>query len=125
MAIVVLGVKFLFPLVKRNPEKRERKRRLQVNRQGRVGDALITEASETTIYYVYTLRGVQYETSQDISTLRELMPAEPERLLGVANMKYMMNNPANSILLCEERSEERRVGKECTSWCRSRWSPYH
>ena len=24
-----------------------------------------------------------------------------------------------------ERSEERRVGKECTSVCRSRWSPYH
>ena len=23
------------------------------------------------------------------------------------------------------RSEERRVGKECTSVCRSRWSPYH
>ena len=23
------------------------------------------------------------------------------------------------------RSEERRVGKECTAWCRSRWSPYH
>ena len=25
----------------------------------------------------------------------------------------------------DARSEERRVGKECTSWCRSRWSPYH
>ena len=25
----------------------------------------------------------------------------------------------------EDRSEERRVGKECCSWCRSRWSPYH
>ena len=24
-----------------------------------------------------------------------------------------------------ERSEERRVGKECKSTCRSRWSPYH
>src|SRR3546814_15134793 len=24
-----------------------------------------------------------------------------------------------------ERSEERRVGKECVSKCRSRWSPYH
>src|SRR3546814_15378255 len=24
-----------------------------------------------------------------------------------------------------ERSEERRVGKECVSTCRSRWSPYH
>src|SRR3546814_5255125 len=25
----------------------------------------------------------------------------------------------------ECRSEERRVGKECVSTCRSRWSPYH
>src|SRR3546814_17427691 len=24
-----------------------------------------------------------------------------------------------------QRSEERRVGKECVSTCRSRWSPYH
>ena len=24
-----------------------------------------------------------------------------------------------------DRSEERRVGKECTVLCRSRWSPYH
>src|SRR3546814_13548027 len=25
----------------------------------------------------------------------------------------------------EPRSEERRVGKECVSTCKSRWSPYH
>src|SRR3546814_2558513 len=25
----------------------------------------------------------------------------------------------------DARSEERRVGKECVSTCRSRWSPYH
>src|SRR3546814_9328300 len=25
----------------------------------------------------------------------------------------------------EARSEERRVGKECVSTCRSRWPPYH
>ena len=25
----------------------------------------------------------------------------------------------------KKRSEERRVGKECSSPCRSRWSPYH
>src|SRR3546814_15352723 len=29
-----------------------------------------------------------------------------------------------SVILCV-RSEERRVGKECVSTCRSRWSPYH
>src|SRR3546814_5541378 len=28
-------------------------------------------------------------------------------------------------ILREIRSEERRVGKECVSTCRSRWSPYH
>src|SRR3546814_8821273 len=27
--------------------------------------------------------------------------------------------------LAPEQSEERRVGKECVSTCRSRWSPYH
>src|SRR5213596_830489 len=27
--------------------------------------------------------------------------------------------------LSTARSEERRVGKECTVLCRSRWSPYH
>ena len=27
--------------------------------------------------------------------------------------------------LARERSEERRVGKECAILCRSRWSPYH
>src|SRR3546814_11967916 len=27
--------------------------------------------------------------------------------------------------LPRNRSEERRVGKECVSTCRSRWSPYH
>ena len=32
---------------------------------------------------------------------------------------------AKANFICILRSEERRVGKECTSWCRSRWSPYH
>src|SRR3546814_11747967 len=29
------------------------------------------------------------------------------------------------VWLLGARSEERRVGKECVSTCRSRWSPYH
>ena len=28
-------------------------------------------------------------------------------------------------VVIDARSEERRVGKECASMCRSRWSPYH
>src|SRR3546814_11229500 len=34
--------------------------------------------------------------------------------------------PRNLAMPCLlDRSEERRVGKECVSTCRSRWSPYH
>src|SRR3546814_17002578 len=32
---------------------------------------------------------------------------------------------AASMYVGAKRSEERRVGKECVSTCRSRWSPYH
>ena len=38
------------------PEKRERKRRLNVHRQGRLGDAMISEATDSTLYYFYTVR---------------------------------------------------------------------
>src|SRR3546814_14717720 len=30
-----------------------------------------------------------------------------------------------ALVLAAARSEERRLGKECVSTCRSRWSPYH
>jgi len=102
LAIIAIGVKLLLPLVRKNPEKRERKRRLLVNRQGRLGDAMITEASDSTIYYVYSVRGVQYETSQDITWLRDYLPAEPAKLIGQAHVKYLVNSPTNSILVCEE-----------------------
>ena len=85
-----------------NAAKRERRRRLEIHQRGRLGEAYITGFDEATLFYSYSVGGVQYETSQDISTLRDRLPAEPERLLGVANLKYMLNNPPNSILLCEE-----------------------
>src|SRR3546814_15086352 len=33
--------------------------------------------------------------------------------------------PVRSPTAFNGRSEERRLGKECVSTCRSRWSPYH
>src|SRR3546814_11935419 len=46
----------------------------------------------------------------EVLILAEQLAAEP-RLI-----------PADPV---DDRSEERRVGKECVSTCRSRWSPYH
>src|SRR3546814_8075928 len=46
--------------------------------------------------------------------------------LAVEN-RYQPAVPAleNFLTVQGRRSEERRVGKECVSTCRSRWSPYH
>src|SRR3546814_17180522 len=49
---------------------------------------------------------------------------------GVANGKRVqaMGGAKNHGIVMPDadlRSEERRVGKECVSTCRSRWSPYH
>src|SRR3546814_18272426 len=45
----------------------------------------------------------------------------PEQPEGVADSAFIQTIPGRNFL----RSEERRVGKECVSTCRSRWSPYH
>src|SRR3546814_14252485 len=42
--------------------------------------------------------------------------AAPLRHIAMAHVRDSGRN---------QRSEERRVGKECVSTCRSRWSPYH
>jgi hypothetical protein len=101
--LIALGA-WIVARVHGTPEKRERKRRLNVHRQGRLGDAMISEATESTLYYFYTVRGVHYTASQDVSTLREYLPADSHRLIGVASLKYSSKNPANSILVCEEWS---------------------
>ncbi len=86
------------------PEKRERRRRLDLHLNGRLGDALLTEFHKDTLYYTYDLRGVHYTASQDITDLRDQLPAGAERLGGMVTIKYSGQNPANSILICEEWS---------------------
>lgn len=104
MGVVSFGVRMALTAMQSNPEKRERKRRLELHRHGRLGDALVTEASDTMLYYSYSVGGVQYEASQDVSGLRDQLPPEPERLIGPASLKYSSRNPGNSILICEEWS---------------------
>src|SRR3546814_14685646 len=47
-----------------------------------------------------------------------------ERIAAVAHcQRRAARKPDTGVIAV--RSEERRVGKECVSTCRSRWSPYH
>src|SRR3546814_11171906 len=41
------------------------------------------------------------------------------------SLMLLANEEEQEVLLIQKRSEERRVGKECVSTCRSRWSQYH
>jgi len=102
-ALIILGVYILFR-IRRNPKDLEQRRRLAVNLHGRLGDATITEVHDGIIFYEYTVRGVVYTASQDISKLREHIPTDPDRLIGPVGLKYSTQNPANSIVICEQWS---------------------
>src|SRR3546814_6666240 len=45
-------------------------------------------------------------------------------LVGI-RFQVLFHSPHRGAFHLYLRSEERRVGKECVSTCRSRWSPYH
>jgi hypothetical protein len=86
------------------PAEKERRRRLALNRWQRTTEGLVTDTGPDLIHYQYELRGVAYSASQDVSTLRHLLPPDPGRLIGPVHVKYDPKNPANSIILCEEWS---------------------
>src|SRR3546814_14201192 len=44
---------------------------------------------------------------------------------SVGAVRNAIVSGARPVRVIRTRSEERRVGKECVSTCRSRWSPYH
>lgn len=111
-ALLLIGTYFL--LRRRiTPEEVERRRRLAVNASGRITDGLITEAQlvETPsrgashlLHFSYTLNGVAYSAAQDITTLLAHIDRDPHRLAGPASVKYLPDNPSNSIVICEEWS---------------------
>ena len=45
--------------------------------------------------------------------------------LSISQLEQQLGDNNTNAGGSRPRSEERRVGKECVSLCRSRWSPYH
>jgi len=94
------GVRLLLG-ARQTPAQRERRRRLVVNRTGRMGDATIIDVREGVLYHDYQVRGVCYTTSQDTSDFQDVLPPDLSVLIGPAGLKYSPGNPANSIVICE------------------------
>lgn len=103
-AALAASVALFIRLRRIGPEERERRRRHAVSLHRRSVEGLLTEASEEIIHYQYDLRGVSYFASQDVSALRNRLPAEPSRLIGPVTVRYEPKNPANSIVVCEDWS---------------------
>ncbi|HEX6546127.1 MAG TPA: hypothetical protein VF023_07460 [Bryobacteraceae bacterium] len=91
-----------------NAEELERQRRLLVNQRGRIGDGLISDIRDGTIYFNYSIHGVDYQATQSVASLGDLIPAEPQRIIGPVMLKYLPRNPANSIVVCETWSGLRK-----------------
>src|SRR3546814_19203775 len=60
----------------------------------------------------------------DTPELREMRMLQAN-LVGPAGYIPMEDTEATELVQRATRSEERRVGKESVSTCRSRWAPYH
>ena len=69
-----------------------------------------------------------YRVVEDLGKPREQCLAD--LLSGKSKFHNVFHYPTKTwgdvgVIAWLVRSEERRVGKECSSPCRSRWSPYH
>lgn len=97
--------------VRRRPtaEELERRRRAAINQVGKMADGMVVDVGEAAISYSYDIRGVEYTTSQDISSLQDRLPSDRYSVAGPVAVKFDPHNPANSIILCEDWSGLRRV----------------
>jgi hypothetical protein len=90
------------------PAERERRRRAMLVARGKMGDAVLVEIHDDLVFFTYSVRGVEYTASQDVSALKEQVPRDLLSLLAVA-VKYLPQNPANSIVLAEDWSGLRQL----------------
>src|SRR3546814_15604763 len=72
-------------------------------------------------------RAGRYQKVEDRADAERRDEADRHVALGVARFLGRCRHRIKAHIGEEDRrrSEERRVGKECVSTCRSRWSPYH
>lgn len=108
------GVALYFALRKKpTAEELERRRRAYLVQMGRIIDGTLLDISELDasqsskpggmqlLLYKYEIGGVEYECSQDVTTLRDLVNIHDCRLGFPCSVRYDTHKPENSIVVAE------------------------
>ncbi len=95
------------------PEELERARRDSLTQSGRLVDGTVLDVCEvptedgrtlTMLLYGYRIGGVDYQCSQDITPLNEIIDPAQIRAGFPCSVRYQPGNPQNSILVAEKWS---------------------
>src|SRR3546814_18344295 len=81
------------------------------------------EVSSLTAYNTYSSR-LNVDNAHIGVPAVHTLSVNPEKYRQFSQ-ELRISSPADHAFSYLVRSEERRVGKECVSTCRSRWSQYH
>ena len=95
------------------PEELELARRLFLTQSGRLVDGNLLEVCPvptddgrtlTMLIYGYVIGGVDYQCSQDITNMRDIVDPEQVRAGFPCSVRYQPGNPQNSIVIAEKWS---------------------
>lgn len=117
-AIAALGAVALWLVLRKRPtaEERERARRRFLVQSGRLVDGMLLDICEvevppkpkeetgrtlTMLVYSYRIGGVDYECSQDITDMSEVLDAANVRVGFPCSVRYQPGNPQNSVVVAE------------------------
>ncbi len=111
-AIAALAAFAAWLIFRKRPsaEELERARLLFLVQSGRIVDGMLLDiydiAAEdgltlTMLFFNYRIAGVDYECSQDISSMRGLVDAAQVRAGFPCSVRYQPGNPQNSIVVAE------------------------
>lgn len=92
------------------PDEIEQARRAALAATGRLVDGMLLDVCEmeasdgrtlTLLEYTYRIGGVEYECSQDITTMREVVNPAEVRAGFPCSVRYHQQSPQNSIVVAE------------------------
>jgi hypothetical protein len=124
--VLCVGGAATYLALRRRPtaEEIERDRRAELVRSGRIIDGTILDISEFEsnpepdqradihfILYKYEIGGVAYESSQDVSALRDLVNPAEVRLGFPCSVRYDIHRPENSVVVAENWSGLRNTAQ--------------